>query len=207
MIFILLFAAGCASGETSSTDSAGPPSETITTLFEKAAGTLRDYTAEEPLYVLYRDFNGKAFEMIDGVIDFSNLHKTIDNCSYLKTLLKYQQAVDKYSEIFTGEALDSFLSKYFYDIDGDLYVNCAGGMSGFDIENITITYINQNDGEYFYQVTYDHVIPYEDANFELQYEVYPSECHFTVRNIDGNYRISSIDYLSNFFTDYPYASK
>jgi hypothetical protein len=112
--------------------------------------------------------------------------------------LKYQQAVDHYSEIFTGEALDSFLSKYFYDVDGDLYVNSAGGMSGFGIENIRIAYINQSNGEYFYQVKYDHTTWFEN---------YPSECHFTVKNIDDNYKISDIDYLSGFITDYPYASK
>jgi hypothetical protein len=195
VIFIILLS-GC--GRSANSITAEPPSETIKLLFEKAADTLKDYTSEEPLYILDKDFNNMAFEESAEGVHKSYECKIISNCTYIKTLLKYQQAVDHYSEIFTGEALDSFLSKYFYDVDGDLYVNSAGGMSGFGIENIRIAYINQSNGEYFYQVKYDHTTWFEN---------YPSKCHFSVKNIDGNYKISDIDYLSGFITDYPYASK
>jgi len=184
---------GCGKNVDSSASAALPPEETVQSLFEEAAGIIRDYVVDESDEALDADFDGKAFKKIDGGYTLSGLEKSIDGIRYYKTELSYQQAVDYYSEIFTGEALDSFLSRYFYDVDGNLYVKSAGSMTGFGIDHIEITYMSQSGGEYFYQVAYDDVAGFEEITFS------PDECHFSVKNVDGDYRISSIDYLSDFY--------
>jgi hypothetical protein len=67
-------------------------------------------------------------------------------------------------------------------------VNSIGGMTGFEIKNIKVTFVNKNSGVYSYQATYDHVTEFETA---------PGKCHFSVMDADGKYKISDIDYLSD----------
>jgi len=200
-LYILLFVfllCGCGKSVDSSASAALPPEETVQSLFEEAAGIIRNFVTEDPRDALDMDFNGTAIiKAADGAYDFSE-QKTINGCPYCKTALTYQQAVDHYSEIFTGEALNSFMPRYFYDDGGALYVNGVGGMSGFGIDHIEITYMSQSDGEYFYQAAYNHVMGFEET------ELSPSECNFSVKKVDGEYRISTIDYLSAFLADYPY---
>lgn len=187
LVLVVVVLSGCGKSVNSSVSSTEPPIETVKTLFENAADVIKSYLISGASNALDNDFNGKAFKGVDGEIQFGKLLKTIDGRQCFETVLTYQQVFDKYSEIFTGTALDTFLSAYFIDSNGVLYVNDIGGMSGFDIKNIKVAFINQSGGVYSYQAAYDHVTEFETS---------PGECHFSVKSVDGNYRISDIDYLS-----------
>ena len=160
-----------------------PDHEIIMELFITTAEKLIFYDTEEPSYVLSSDFDHKI------EIDGSGENKTIDNCLYHKTSLAYQQAVDEYSKLLTGNALNEFLARYFYNADGVLYVTAAGGRTGFDIKNITITFNGQLNGEYYYTATFDMVFINDESKRE--------ESQFGVTKIENDYRISSIDNIWN----------
>ena len=188
VVFLVVLLGGCGKSVDPSASTALPPEETVQTLFEEAANTIKDFVTEDPRDALDMDFDRKAMKKnIDSSYDYGE-PKAFNSGSYFQTALTYQQAVEHYSEIFTGKALDSFLSRFFYDVDGALYVTGVGGMSGFGIENIKVTLINQSVGVYSYQAAYDHVTEFETSH---------GESHFSVKSVDGNYRISDIDYLSD----------
>ena len=198
MIFISMILTGCDQSETTSNSGSGtaapvtntvsttgtvdatePSNEVIKELFEKSAKKLIQYSTSEPSYVLNTDFDNKLE---------TGEEKTINDRPYNKTNLNYQQAVDKYSELFTGNFLDEFLLKYFYNLDGVLYVTNAGGATGFDVANVQITYINQNNGEYSYKVTFDKVEGVEEHQYV------PQESQFSVKKVENNYRISGSEF-------------
>ena len=181
---LLVFASSCAkdtnpndslSGSlTELPDPTESDNETIKELFERAAKKLILYATEEPSRVLNSDFDNKI------EIDYSGEYKTINDRPYQKTNLNYQQAVNEYSKLFMGDALNEFLMKYFYDVDGVLYVTALGGASGLSIKNVEITFISKSNGEYLYKVTFDlfeHV-----------------ESQFSVKKSGNDYIISSMDY-------------
>jgi len=168
--------------DTPSVSNFEPSNEAIKELFERAAKKLIQYYVNEPGRELERDFDDKI------EVDFSK-DIMINEHPYRITNAKYKQAVDKYSELFTEDALKKFLSKYFYDVDGVLYINSAGGMSGFGIDNVKVTYAGNSNGGYLYNVTFDMIYGFEEPQHE------PMESKFSVKKVENDYRISDIDYL------------
>ena len=113
--------------------------------------------------------------------------KTINGEIYEKRNVLYSDVEKEYSEIFTGEALTFVLGKRFAEIDGYLYV-IHGGATGWDITNIRVSRISENNNEIQYTVTYNDVEI--DDSITEEYS-----CKMTVKLVDGNYRISETDYM------------
>lgn len=113
----------------------------------------------------------------------------INDFLYDKCDVLYSDVVKKYSKIFTGNALDEFLSIRFADVDGYLYV-MQGGASGWSVRDVKLTRVSESNGEIKYNVSYvsrfGFVEPYEDIE---------GTCTMTVKLVDGSYRISEFDYL------------
>ena len=76
------------------------------------------------------------------------------NVPYYKTNYTYQQALDKYSEYFTGQLLDDFMAAYFYDDDGTFCVSCFDGGSGAIVDDVVATLKSQDGNIYNYDVIY-----------------------------------------------------
>ena len=76
------------------------------------------------------------------------------NVPYYKTNYTYQQALDKYSEYFTGQLLDDFMTSYFYDDDGTFCVFFSGGASGSAVDDVVATLKSQDGNIYNYDVIY-----------------------------------------------------
>ena len=76
------------------------------------------------------------------------------NVPYYKTNYTYQQALDKYSEYFTGQLLDDFMTSYFYDYDGTFCVFFSGGASGSVVDDVVATLKSQDGNIYNYDVIY-----------------------------------------------------
>lgn len=143
-------------------------------LFIKGASEMNGTVASD-----YPDFQRSEPSVQVMINDF-----LYDKCDVL-----YSDVVKKYSKIFTGDALDEFLSIRFADIDGYLYV-MQGGASGWDVCNVKLTRVSESNGEIKYNVSYvsrfGFVEPYEDIE---------GTCTMTVKLVDGGYRISEFDYL------------
>lgn len=116
---------------------------------------------------------------------------TIDGLGYEKMAVPYSDMVEKYSMIFTGNALDEFLSIRFADVDGDLYV-LHGGMSGWSIGSAELTRVSESNGEIKYSVSFA-------SNFgSVEFpSIEKDTCNMTIKSIDGSYRISEFDYYKN----------
>ena len=110
---------------------------------------------------------------------------------YFKCDISYSDAERLYSEIFTGTALKNFMSIRFTDVDGDLYAIPGGGSSGFGIEKVKLTRVDEANGEIKYKISYVHTFNggHEDAG----------TCTMTIKPVNGTYRISEIDYLDDYW--------
>ena len=117
-----------------------------------------------------------------------SVFKTINGLEYEKMDMRYDDIVRIYSTIFTGNALDEFLSIRFADVDGDLYV-LYGGMSGWDIGHAELIRISESEGEIKYSVSF--VSNFGNDEFPNRVE---DTCTMTIKEVDGSYRISEFDY-------------
>jgi len=141
-------------------------------LFEKGSQKIRE--------TQYTDYY--QYERVQPVIE-----KTINGVTYQKRNVLYANVEKEYSEIFTGQALKNVLGKRFAEVDGYLYVS-YGGATGWDVTNIKLSRVSENNNEIEYTVTYNDVEI--DDSITEQYS-----CKMTVKLVDGNYRISKTDYM------------
>ena len=114
--------------------------------------------------------------------------KTINGVKYEKRNVLYADVEKEYSEIFTGDTLKNVLGKRFAEIDGYLYVS-YGGATGWDVTNIKVSKVSENNNEIEYIVTYNDVEIDDSFSEECS-------CKMTVKLVDGNYRISNINYCN-----------
>lgn len=114
--------------------------------------------------------------------------KTFNGFLYKKKNILYSDVEKEYSKIFTGEALNEVLNKRFLNIDDYLYVS-LGGATGWDIANIKVSQTAKNNNEIEYLVTYNDL----DINDELSNQ---SNCTMTIKLVNGEYRISAINYCN-----------
>ena len=156
-------------------DQSEPSNKEIKELFEKATTKLVEYAVDEPVWVFGLDF---------GHENVIRIRTEINDHPYCKTTLNYQQLVNKYSEFFTGDVLNRFLSQYFYELDGVVYVTAIGGASGFGITNVKVTYISQSNGEFLYKATFNRT-DFEDV----------PESQFFVKKTGDGYRLSDTDFF------------
>lgn len=140
-------------------------------LFEKAAEKIIEIRSSEfdkyPIAEPYKEvrINGFLYEKRDAL---------------------YSDVVKEYSEIFTGDALETVLNDRFAEIDGYMYI-VPWGTSGWGIENIKIQIFSESGDEITYKVKSDCTA----ANGEV-FDI--NICTMTVKQVDGNYRISQFDY-------------
>lgn len=117
-----------------------------------------------------------------------NVDKEINGKKYQKRNVLYSDIEKKYSEIFTGEALAKVLKKRFADVDGYLYIS-YGGATGWNITNINVTKVSEENNEIKYIVKYNDIN--EDDSLSKE-----QACNMTIKLINGNYRIISTDYCN-----------
>lgn len=116
------------------------------------------------------------------------IEKEVNGRIYIKTNEKYERTEQKYAEIFTDEALENVLATRFVNVDGILYVS-YGGATGWDITNVEVEKINEKNGELTYRASYNDV-NVDDSISEKRYY-----CEFKIKEVNGEYKISQIDYL------------
>lgn len=159
--------------DTTDTISDSKADEIAKDLFEKGSQKIRETE--------YTDYY--QYESAQPVTE-----KTINGVTYQKRNVLYANVEKEYSEIFTGEALKNVLGKRFAEVDGYLYVS-YGGATGWDVTNIKVSRVSGNNNEIEYTVTYNDVEI--DDSITEQYS-----CKMTVKLVDGNYRISKINYCN-----------
>jgi hypothetical protein len=84
VFLLVILLSGCGRSVNFSVYNTKPPEETVKALFEKATNTIKDYVAEEPLCILDRDFDNKAFEESAEGVHKPYECKIISNCTYKK---------------------------------------------------------------------------------------------------------------------------
>lgn len=152
-----------------------PTKEELTELFDKAMYEINDLATEMPTFVVSQIFDHKMeFYYDDEII--------IDNFPFVRTSKQYSELKEYYSQTFTGEALDWFMSTKFADVDGTLYCCIAGGATGFGSKAVSIEKLEGNT----YQAIYENT--YIDNSTEEKTTT------FSVQKTDAGYRVSSIDY-------------
>ena len=147
--------------------------KTAKNLFEKGSKKIRE--------TQYHDYY--EYKVASPIVE-----KTINGVKYQKRNVLYSKVKKQYSEIFTGEALNKVLNKRFAEVDGYLYVS-FGGATGWDITNIKVSKISKSNNEIKYKVKYKDVEIDGSTSKELS-------CNMTIKFVDGNYKISSIDYCN-----------
>ena len=93
------------------------------------------------------DFENFEVDKSEPVMSDSNLQ-----C--YKTNLEYEEVKNKYSEYFSGQLLDDFMTSYFYDYDGTFCVFFSGGASGSVVDDVVATLKSQDGNIYNYDVIY-----------------------------------------------------
>lgn len=151
--------------------------ETAKELFEKGANEIRK--------LWYSDLGKSEYE-VDGNL----IKKEINETTYIKTNEKYETVEQKYGEIFTDKALKNVLSMRFANVDGVLYIS-DGGASGWDITNVEVQKINEQNGEITYRASYNNV----NVDGSISKENYT--CEFKIKEINGEYKISETDYCNS----------
>jgi len=103
---------------------------------------------------------------------------------YHKTVMSYEDKRDEYDIVFGGKALDKIMNTRFLNVDGVLYVS-EGGATGWELVETEIEKVSEQNGETKYK-----------ANYKLQEEnaEKPGTCNFTIKEVDGNYLITDIDF-------------
>lgn len=117
------------------------------------------------------------------------IEKEINGRLYVKTNEKFETIEQKYAEIFTDDALKNVLSRRFANVDGVLYVS-HGGATGWDITNVEVEEINEENGELTYRASYNDV-NIDDSISEEKYT-----CEFKIKEVNGEYRISATNYCN-----------
>lgn len=113
----------------------------------------------------------------------------VGDSTYCKCDMLYSDAVKIYSQIFTGDALEDYMSHMFADIDGYLYAFHGGGGSGTGFDNVALTRVSETENEIKYKVSYTH-------NFYVETI---ETCSMTIKLVNGSWRISEIDYLAEYW--------
>ena len=152
-----------------------PTEEELTELFDKAMYEINYLATEMPTFVVSQIFDHEIeFYYDDEII--------IDNFPFVRTSKQYSELKEYYEQIFTGEALDWFMSTKFADVDGTLYCCRAGGATGFGSKAVSIEKLEGNTYQAIYENTY-----IDDSTEE-------KSTTFSLQKTDAGYRISSIDY-------------
>jgi hypothetical protein len=181
---------GTSGGSENSNNTASmDPDEAARVLFTRGSEIIRELFA-------YSNACDHLFTQVGRAIRERPLvERIIDDVRYYKTILSYQETIDKYfGNIFTGEALNNIISDNFANVGGVLYCSQMGGASGFGIANIKVAMIGQSGDRYTYRVTFNHTFGgYDDWPIEYG-DMETSQ--FTIEKVGNDWKISIIDYLA-----------
>lgn len=108
---------------------------------------------------------------------------------YEKRDVLYSDIVKEYSEIFTGDILETVLNERFAEIDGYLYI-LQWGASGWGTQNIRINKVSESGDEKTYQVKSERTAADGDV-FDVNI------CTMTLKPVDGGLRISEFNYYED----------
>lgn len=129
-------------------------------LFEEGSEKIRE--------TFYSDFY--QYDKTRPIVEFVDKSNGI---TYYKTDKLYSDVKKEYAKIFTGEALGKILAKRFANIDGYLYVS-AGGATGWDITNIKLSKVSEENNEIKYIVKYCDVLIEDSVSEE-------KSCNMTIK--------------------------
>lgn len=117
---------------------------------------------------------------------------TMNGFLYEKCDVLYSDVVERYSKVFTGNALDEFLSRRFADVDGYLYIS-RGGATGWAIVDAKVTRVSESNNEIKYTVNYT-----ADMGYYMMFsDKVEGTCTMTIKAVDGSYRISEFDFYKD----------
>jgi|GEM_PF-7060449 len=160
------------------------PSQAAKQLFTITSEMIRKTISSQPC-----DYLGSTLLKKD-IVYRPHVSQTVNSVIYYKTILLYQETIDKYfSSVFTGQALSHFLNGRFLNVDGVLYCNGSGGMTGYDITNLAVTLISQQDGRYTFEATFNIVECCDDYVSD-----YTETSQFTIERVGNQWKVSEIDY-------------
>ncbi len=177
--------------------------EEVKSLFENAVDVLIRYSCNYSSDELKEDFENFEVDKSEPVMSDSNLQ-----C--YKTNLEYEEVKNKYSEYFSGQLLDDFMTAYFYNDDGTLCVyDSAPIYSGMSIDGVSAhLYSSQlENGGYMFDVLYSYTEYNPNSVVEEDRTVISREATFVfVEMVDAEYRISEIEHGRNAERFYPVVS-
>ncbi len=157
------------SSESSSVDY--PSEEEILELLEKSLSEIFNIGTEDPFHVLY--------EILGSDLKSLSYDNEIDGKFYIETNGSYSELETYYAQFFTDEALEWIISIKFKNVDGKVYCDISGGMTGVGASDITITEIGENS--------------YKADYYVKGWKSY-SSCSFKIKETHLGYRISEIDF-------------
>lgn len=126
--------------------------------------------------------------------DSSESKKIVNNITYTKTTIKYNEVEEKYSSIFTGNALENVLKIRFLNVNGDLYVSFIEKDVEWSIENLRIEQLIEGESYKIYRAYYNDKKTV-NSNLVLDEEKVKTNL-FTIVETDSGKKISEIDYLN-----------
>ena len=81
----------------------------------------------------------------------------INGFKYYKTNITYSDVKEFYGRFYSGELLEQFLNEFFYEKNNDLYVIDGSGPDPVNQENISLSYLKEEGGKYYYQAEFDKI--------------------------------------------------
>ena len=100
----------------------------------------------------------------DCTIDYNqslSLWQTIDGKTrgyrYCKTNLTYDEVKKFYGRFYSGELLEQFLSEFFLVERNSIYVLDCSGVEHINQFNLSLKYLKEQDGKYYYQAEFDKI--------------------------------------------------
>ena len=164
----------------------------VKSLFENAVNVLiKYYYNEDPSSVLKEDFENLE-------VDKSELLTFDSAFSCYKTNLEYEEVKNKYSEYFSGQLLDDFMTAYFYNDDGTLCVSYYNSGPEMSVDYVSV-YLDESqdweNDEYTCDIAFSLTTHSPNAVAEEDRTRTTREAAFVTIERSGNeYRISKIDF-------------
>ena len=175
--------------------------EEVKSLFENAVDVLIRYSCNYSSDELKEDFENFEVDKSEPVMSDSNLQ-----C--YKTNLEYEEVKNKYSEYFSGQLLDDFMTAYFYNDDGTLCVSYYNSGPEMSVDDVSV-YLDESqdweNDEYTCDIAFSLTTHSPNAVAEEDRTRTTREAAFVTIERSGNeYRISKIDFGEKETLFYPF---
>lgn len=165
---------------------------TVTNTTDETNEEMTDEEVDEIAKELFEKGSEKIRETVYSSYDQYELvipsdEKVLKGKVYEKRNALYSDIELEYSEIFTGKALEVVLQERFTDSDGNLYITSRSDDTEWEISNVSVERVSEDDGEIEYKVTYNDV----ESDGSISDTI---TCKMKIKLVDDEYRILETDY-------------